>query len=147
MTMSSESSESSEDPARGQVRPRGAGGPAAVAHVLCDTRALTAAPPDTTGVLWKLGETGRQLDANLVHLVPGEHIAAHVEPDLDVLLLVVSGSGRLGTSDQPRPLAEGALVWLPHGSTRDITAGTDGLDYLTVHTRRPGMQIGSRPRP
>ncbi|CAG6391250.1 hypothetical protein NMG29_27690 [Streptomyces cocklensis] len=138
---------SSEDPARGQAQRRGAGDSAPVAQVLCDTRALTAAPPAATGVLWKLGETGRQLDANLVRLAPGEHIAAHAEPDLDVLLLVVSGSGLLGTSDEPLPLADGALVWLPHGSTRDITAGGDGLDYLTVHTRRPGMQIGSRPRP
>ena len=116
------------------------------AQVLCDTRALTAASGRAaTGVLWKLAEPGRQLDANLVHLAPGEHIAAHAEPDLDVLVLVVSGSGTLGSgSDDPLPLGEGALGWLPRGSTREIRAGADGLDYLTVHTRRPGMQIRSR---
>lgn len=127
--------------------PAPANAPEALARVLCDTGALTEAPPAATAVLWKLAEPGRQLDANLVHLAPGEHIAAHAEPDLDVLVLVVSGSGALGagTADEPRPLAAGALVWLPRGSTRDIGAGGDGLDYLTVHTRRPGMRI--RPRP
>ncbi|CAG7647619.1 cupin domain-containing protein [Actinacidiphila bryophytorum] len=123
------------------------------AQVLCDTRALTVASGGAaTGVLWKLAEPGRQLDANLVHLAPGEHIAAHAEPELDVLVLVVSGSGTLGAGPEDRepgpgellPLGEGALGWLPRGSTREIRAGADGLDYLTVHTRRPGMQIRSR---
>ncbi|MFF0792173.1 hypothetical protein [Streptomyces spiralis] len=112
-------------------------------RVLCDARALAETPPVPAGVLWKLTEGGRQLDANLVRLSPGGRVAPHAEPDLDVLLYVVSGGGVLGagTGDEPRPLAEGATVWLPHGSTRSIAAGEDGLVYLTVHRRRPGMRI------
>ncbi|MER5447517.1 hypothetical protein ABT065_18070 [Streptomyces sp. NPDC002764] len=113
---------------------------------LCDIDALAAAAPtvSATGMLWKLTESGRQLDANLVRLAPGRHIAPHAEPDLDVLVLVVSGAGTLGagTEGEPLPLVAGSLFWLPHGSTRSITAGDDGLAYLTVHRRRPGMQIG-----
>ncbi|MGY6019806.1 hypothetical protein [Streptomyces spinosirectus] len=145
------------------------------ARVLCDTAALAAAAPTEAAVAWKLTESGRQLDANLVRLTPGRHVAPHAEPDLDVLLLVVSGEGVLGgrdgaeeaeeadvedpqepeepqdaedaedagnVGDGPRPLTPGALVWLPRGSTRSITASDDGLAYLTVHVRRPGMQIG-----
>jgi len=117
---------------------------AAIPRILCDTAALTAAASSEAGVLWKLAESGRQLDANLVRLNPGRHIAAHAEPDLDVLLLVVSGDGVLGggPGDQPQPLGTGSLLWLPHGSTRSITAGDEGLAYLTVHRRRPGMRIG-----
>ena len=109
---------------------------------LCDTRALTALPGEQTGALWKLAEDGRQLDANLVHL-PGEHcIETHTEPDLDVLLLVAAGDGTLHSPQGIEvALAGGVLCWLPHGSTRKITAGTDGLSYLTVHRRRPGMQV------
>ncbi|TQJ91640.1 cupin domain-containing protein [Streptomyces sp. SLBN-31] len=109
---------------------------------LCDVDDLADA--SATGVLWKLTESGRQLDANLVRLAPGRHIAPHAEPDLDVLVLVVSGAGTLGagTEGEPLPLATGSLFWLPRGSTRSITAGDDGLAYLTVHRRRPGMQIG-----
>ncbi|MFJ3334930.1 cupin domain-containing protein [Streptomyces sp. NPDC086766] len=112
-------------------------------RVLYDVRVPADAGPDPSGVLWKLTEAGRQLDANLVRLSPGSRIAPHAEADLDVLLLVVSGDGVLGAgaTEEPRLLAEGAVVWLPHGSTRALTAGTDGLAYLTVHRRRPGMRI------
>jgi len=115
-------------------------------RVLCDAHALAGDPPVPAGVLWKLQEEGRQLDANLVRIAPGGRIATHCEPDLDVLLYVVAGGGVLGagTQGEPHRLTEGATVWLPHGSTRSISAGEDGLTCLTVHRRRPGMQI--RPR-
>ncbi|MCH5671025.1 cupin domain-containing protein [Streptomyces gilvus] len=116
----------------------------AVPRVLGDITALTDTSPDVGGVLWKLTESGRQLDANVVRLSPGRHVAPHAEPDLDVLLLVVSGDGFVaaGPDGEKQPLSTGALLWLPHGSTRGLTAGDDGLAYLTVHRRRPGMRIG-----
>lgn len=121
------------------------GEPDAEPQLLCDAGALADAPPLPAGVLWKLAESGRQLDANVVRLAPGDRVDSHREPDLDVLLLVVRGDGVLGkgAADTPEPLAEGALFWLPHGSTRSITAGGRGLTYLTVHRRRPGMRIRS----
>ncbi|MGW3206308.1 cupin domain-containing protein [Streptomyces sp. NPDC001135] len=124
-----------------------AGRTAADARVLCDTRALAEAPPVPGGVLWKLAESGRQLDANVVRLAPGGRITAHTEQQLDVMVLVVAGDGVLGSgpAGAPEPLAEGALVWLPHGAPRSITAGEAGLTYVTVHQRRPGMRIDTRP--
>jgi quercetin dioxygenase-like cupin family protein len=115
------------------------------ARVLGDVHALTAPDAVAAGVLWKLGEPGRQLDANLVHLPADRRVETHAETDLDVLLLVVAGAGTMGTPDGPQDLAPGALVWLPHGSTRSLGAGPDGLSYVTVHRRRPGMRIGPRP--
>lgn len=112
----------------------------AAARVLCDVSALNG-----DGVLWKLAESGRQLDANLISLPAGKHIAPHAEPDLDVLVLVVSGAGVMDTPEGPLPLTDGTLLWLPHTSTRSITAGPAGLSYLTVHRRRPGMQIHPHP--
>lgn len=108
---------------------------------------MHAAPsaPETSGVLWKLVESGRQLDANLVRLAAGERIGTHAEPDLDVLVLIVTGEGVMRTPEGELSLTAGALMWLPHGSTRSITAGIGGLTYVTVHRRRPGMQI--RPHP
>jgi quercetin dioxygenase-like cupin family protein len=91
--------------------------------------------------VWKLAEPGRQLDANVVHLPPGQHVGTHAEPDLDVLLLVVAGDGVLVTAGQARHLTSGALLWLPRGSVRGLSAGLDGMSYLTVHRRRPGMQV------
>lgn len=120
-----------------------------VPQILCDTRVLTGQVPATLGAQWKLAEPGRQLDANFIHLPPGERIKTHTEPDLDVLLVVVGGEGTVGfgTADEPQHVAEGVLLWLPRGSTRSITAGNGGIQYLTVHQRRPGMQIRRRPDP
>ncbi|MFF9409152.1 hypothetical protein ACF1B0_27065 [Streptomyces anandii] len=116
---------------------------------LCDIPALTGGPVTAPGVVWKLAESGRQLDANVVRLPAGLRIDTHTERDLDVLLLVVAGDGVLGsgTADAPQPLTEGALFWLPHGSTRSVTAGAGGLSYVTVHRRRPGMQVRPGPPP
>lgn len=127
--------------------PDGHGPDADAARVLCDTRALTELlPGPAAGALWKLGEPGRQLDANLVHLPPGRRVDTHAEPDLDVLLLVVTGDGTLTGANGRESLTGGTLLWLPRGSTRSFAAGPDGLSYLTVHRRRPGMQIRDRDR-
>jgi quercetin dioxygenase-like cupin family protein len=115
------------------------------ARVLGDARAAAEATGDSAGVVWKLSEPGRQLDANVVRLGPGARVAPHVESDLDVLVLVLGGSGELAGGATAEPLAEGALAWLPHGALRSLTAGSGGLTYLTVHRRRPGMTIGHRP--
>ncbi|MDQ0774749.1 quercetin dioxygenase-like cupin family protein [Streptomyces aurantiacus] len=125
----------------------GSGGvaPTPTASVLCDVHELTGLPVAASGALWKLAESGRQLDANLVHLPAGRSVDAHAEPDLDVLLLVIAGDGTLVTPDGPEALTQGRLVWLPRGSTRGLTAHGEGLSYLTVHPRRPGLQIRSRP--
>lgn len=130
MTSESSTSPSDEDP---------------LPRILCDTAALAAAGGTSAGALWRLAESGRQLDANVVHLPPGHRVDTHREPDLDVLLLVLAGHGTLTAPDGPHPLPAGTLTWLPHGSTRSLAAGTEGLTYLTVHRRRPGMRIQSRP--
>ncbi|MFG2512206.1 hypothetical protein [Streptomyces sp. NPDC048584] len=112
---------------------------------LCDTAALAALDDASAGALWRLAEPGRQLDANVVRVPPGQRVGTHREPDLDVLLLVLAGHGTLTAPDGPQTLRQGTLTWLPHGSTRSLDAGPEGLTYLTVHRRRPGMRI--RPMP
>ncbi|MVO85200.1 hypothetical protein GPA10_10655 [Streptomyces sp. p1417] len=96
---------------------------------------------ERTGALWKLAEERRQLDANLLRLPPEGGVAEHVEDSLDVLLVVVAGDGFLDGDDQELALTSGAVAWLPRGSRRGLRAGPQGLVYLTVHGRRPGMSI------
>ncbi|MQS16794.1 hypothetical protein F7Q99_32550 [Streptomyces kaniharaensis] len=103
------------------------------------------APADRSGALWRLAEAGRQLDANVIRLLPNAAVAEHVEPDLDVLIHVLGGSGRLETDSIPQDLAPGCTAWLPHGAQRSLSAGPTGLLYLTVHRRRPGLAIRSAP--
>jgi quercetin dioxygenase-like cupin family protein len=109
---------------------------------LCNVQAVITPAADRSGVAWKLQEPGRQLDANVVHLAPGASVDTHVEPDLDVLLLVIAGEGAVTGTGRAEHAREGSLVWLPRGSSRSLRAGDGGLTYLTVHQRRPGMQIG-----
>ncbi|ORT59944.1 hypothetical protein [Streptomyces sp. CB03238] len=99
------------------------------------------APAGRGGALWRLAADGRQLDGNLIRLTPATRVPAHVEPDLDVLLYVVDGDGLLETGEAEQPLDAGCLVWLPRGARRGVAAGPDGLAYLTVHRRRPGLSI------
>lgn len=111
------------------------------ARALTDLRALTTTCGSTSGALWRLTEPGRQLDANLIRLVPRQRVEHHVEPDLDVMLLVTGRDGTLRTTEGSLQLAEGALLWMPRGASRSVRASDGGLVYLTVHRRRPGMQI------
>jgi quercetin dioxygenase-like cupin family protein len=116
-------------------------------HLLADLSwCLAQAPADQAGALWRLAESPRQLDANLVRLAPLAQVAPHAEGDLDVLLLVVEGSGSLHTDHDVVALAEQSLIWLPRGSRRSLVAGPSGLAYLTVHQRRPGMSIRRGPQ-
>ncbi|KAA6215176.1 hypothetical protein CP973_23225 [Streptomyces albofaciens JCM 4342] len=112
--------------------------------MLCDINTLVAEDSLSAGALWRLAEPGRQLDANLIHLRPEEVIGTHTEPDLDVLVFVVAGHGTLGTAHGTQPLAQGRVAWLPRDTSRSLAAGKEGMSYVTVHRRRPGMQIRTR---
>ncbi|GAB2890498.1 cupin domain-containing protein [Streptomyces mayteni] len=105
------------------------------------TDLLRGAPEEPGNILWRLAESGRQLDANVVRLRPDTGVGEHVEPELDVLLYVTEGGGQLRVGGEPRPLSPGSLAWLPRGTGRALAAGPDGLVYVTVHGRRPGATI------
>ncbi|MFI9625096.1 hypothetical protein [Streptomyces sp. NPDC052042] len=108
---------------------------------------LTAAAPDARGALWQLAEPGRELDANLVRLPAGAEVGEHQEDVLDVLLVVVAGGGRAVVAGEALDLAPTTVLWLPRTSRRALVAGRDGLAYVTVHRRRPGLTIKPPARP
>ena len=103
--------------------------------------------PDAAGAVWKLQMRQRDLDANVVRLQPGAAIGRHAGPDLDVLLLVLAGAGQIETELSLLDLHPGALTWLPRRSWREISAGPEGLAYLTVHQRRQALALDASARP
>ncbi|MGW4031153.1 cupin domain-containing protein [Streptomyces sp. NPDC004838] len=113
------------------------------ARVLATMADVTGIPPERGGALWRLAESGRQLDANIVRVRPGGRVDSHVEPALDVLLSVLTGSGELESDAGRQRLEPGSVAWLPRGARRGVAAGPDGLVYVTAHQRRPGMSIRS----
>jgi len=111
-------------------------------RVLVDTHALNSeVDTDAAGAVWRLEPANRQLDANVIRIPAGGRIEAHAGPDLDVLLHVLTGSGKIVTVTDPIPVRPGAVVWLPRRSQRAILAGPDGLTYFSVHQRRPGLGL------
>ena len=74
-----------------------------------------------TGPLW--GMASADLNATLLAWEPGHELAEHVNDELDVLVVVLDGSG---------------------GVTVDGT-GDEGMRYLSVHRRREPLQIQALP--
>jgi uncharacterized protein (DUF2249 family)/quercetin dioxygenase-like cupin family protein len=111
-------------------------------RILCDTAAVAGdSVPDAAGAVWKLRMRQRDLDSNIISLPAGTSIDSHTGPDLDVLLLVLDGTGRITTELGTLELQAGTLVWLPRRSRRQFSAGPEGLRYLTVHQRRQSLVL------
>jgi quercetin dioxygenase-like cupin family protein len=91
------------------------------------------------------------LDVNLLAFGAGEGVAAHVNAEVDVLLLGVSGSGTVAVDGASHHLAAGTLLLIPRGARRAIRSGSEGLAYLSCHRRReplrPGRASGPAPAP
>lgn len=92
------------------------------------------------GAVWSLPHGG-DLDANLVRVAPGGAIAEHVNDEVDVLVFVQSGSGALRVDGQTHALRGDVLALVPRGASRSITAGPQGVTYLSVHVRRGPLRI------
>jgi uncharacterized protein (DUF2249 family)/quercetin dioxygenase-like cupin family protein len=119
-------------------------------RILASTTGLAAATgePLVSGAVWKLEVRDRDLDSNVVAIQPDGVIDAHAGPDLDVLIHVLGGSGTLtGERGILLHLEPGVLAWLPRRSMRQLSAGPDGLRYLTVHRRRQALVLDPATRP
>lgn len=114
-------------------------------HVVGDVAEILSAPADASGSIWKLEPHTRGLDCNIIAIAPGEEISRHEGPDLDVVIVVLDGSGVLETETDSIDLVNGSMVWLPKLSVRRFVAGENGLRYFSVHTRKRGLQIGRPP--
>ena len=100
-----------------------------------------AAPPMTGGPVW--GEASEDLNATLLTWAEGAGTPEHVNDERDVLIFVVDGSAAVEIDGDARELAPGDRLIVTKGSRRRITAGRGGVRYLSVHLRRPPLQIRS----
>jgi uncharacterized cupin superfamily protein len=97
-------------------------------------------------VHWSLPGPG-DLNVNLVRLGPGRSMAEHTNHQLDIVLVVLAGTGRLVVDDVDCHLGPAVVAQVPKGMTRAIHAGAEGMAYLTVHRRRDPLGIGPADRP
>jgi quercetin dioxygenase-like cupin family protein len=84
------------------------------------------------------------LDVNLLHFAAGDGVAAHINADLDVLLVGVAGGGEVLVDGQPYPLRPGRVVLVPKGRERATLATSEQFCYLSCHRARPGLMPVSR---
>jgi quercetin dioxygenase-like cupin family protein len=93
-----------------------------------------------TGVIWSLQES-RDLNVNLVQFTEGEGVGDHVNDEVDVLLVGVSGSGEVRINGTLHCLSSGTLVLIPKGAQRSTRGTSANFAYMTVHQRRGPLKI------
>jgi quercetin dioxygenase-like cupin family protein len=105
---------------------------------------LTRAVPVGDGVHWGIETT--DLDVNLVHLDPLSRVETHLNLEVDVVIVVLEGSGWTWLGDDEHRLGPHVLVLAPRGIARSVAAGPDGITYVSMHRRRSplGVHLASR---
>lgn len=93
-----------------------------------------------SGTVWAQRE-GRDLNANLVRFPRGEGVGEHVNGEVDVLFIGVSGSGAVEVDGREHALGPGILVLAPRGTRRATRSASSAFSYLTVHRRRGPMNL------
>ncbi len=98
-------------------------------------------PLQGRGPVW--GAESEDLNATVLVWSAGDGPPEHVNDERDVLLVVLGGSLELRVEEDIRELMEEETVIVGKGRRRKITAGGRGVRYLSVHRRRPPLQIQS----
>jgi quercetin dioxygenase-like cupin family protein len=97
--------------------------------------------PGGGGVVWSASPG---FHANLVVLDPHGRIEPHRNDEVDVLVVVLDGAGRIEVDAAPVEVAAGDAVVVPSHTTRSLRAGAGGMRYLSVHAQRRGLAVGPR---
>jgi len=90
------------------------------------------------------GLESEDLNATLLVWPAGAGPPEHVNEERDVLVFVVDGSAELTLDGETSVLATGDAAIVGKGCRRRLTAGPDGVRYLSAHLRRPPLQIQTR---
>jgi quercetin dioxygenase-like cupin family protein len=103
------------------------------------TALMNAAAQERSGPVW--GTESQELNATLLHWRAGEGPPEHVNNERDVLVVILAGSAIVSTDKDKSELAVGEATIIAKGRRRKISAGREGVRYLSVHRRRPPLQI------
>jgi Hemerythrin HHE cation binding domain len=92
------------------------------------------------GPVW--GTAVADLNATLLAWDAGEGPGEQTIGERDVLVVIVGGGGTLELDDASHVVRAPAAVVLERGTRWRLVAAADGIRYLTVHRRRPPLQVG-----
>lgn len=102
---------------------------------------IAASTSGQKGVVWTL-DGSVDLNANLVRFGVGDGVEGHVNDEVDVIWVGVSGSGRVEVDGEEYPLSNGTMVFVPRGAKRSVRSTSEDFAYLSVHRRRGPLRIG-----
>lgn len=102
---------------------------------------IAASAYGRVGVVWTL-EASSELNANLVRFEAGGGVGEHVNDEVEVIIVGVSGSGVVDVDGNVHPVSNGTLTFVPKGARRSTRSTSGDFAYLTVHRRRGPLRIG-----
>lgn len=97
----------------------------------------TDASSDAPNLLGSL--VSADLNVNMLRFTGERGIEAHVNREVDVLIVALDGEGVLTVDGVPTALAAGDAVIVPKGTERSIRSNGDRFAYLTCHGQRRGL--------
>jgi mannose-6-phosphate isomerase-like protein (cupin superfamily) len=92
---------------------------------------------------------GRELeDLNLTLLAwpAGHENKAHVNNEVDVVTVVLSGTGAAVVGGEEHVLFAGAVLIIPKGTERSLRSTSEDFRYLNIHKRRKRLMPTMGPR-
>lgn len=90
-----------------------------------------------SGLIWSGGSA--DLNINLLSLSGDREIPAHINNQVDVMIVCVEGAGVVTIDETPHTLTTGQIIIVPKSSARSIAATSASFSYLTCHLRRGGL--------
>jgi mannose-6-phosphate isomerase-like protein (cupin superfamily) len=95
------------------------------------------------GVVWTQ-EGSENLNTNLVRFEAGEGVGIHVNDEVDVVFVGVSGSGTVVVEGEKFALEPGRMVFVPKGCLRATRSASGEFAYLSIHRRRGPVRLAPR---
>jgi mannose-6-phosphate isomerase-like protein (cupin superfamily) len=90
-----------------------------------------------SGPQWSHEST--DLDLTLLSWRSQQQVAAHVNDEVDVVLVGVAGTGDVTVNGEMYRLGPGQALLIPKGAERSMQCTDGRWSYLSVHRRRRGL--------
>jgi quercetin dioxygenase-like cupin family protein len=89
------------------------------------------------GAIWT--RQSEDLDVNLLVFASGDGVAEHVNVEVDVLLVGITGAGAVTIDGASHILCAGQALIIPKGTRRSTRGVSSSFAYLSCHRRRGGL--------
>ncbi len=83
-----------------------------------------------------VGKETEDLNLTLLSWPSGHQIAEHVNQEVDVVSVVLSGSGVVRIGEVENEVRAGSIFIIPKGASRSLTSTSDDFRYVNIHKRR-----------